>query len=277
MKKILLFAAVLLLGVGSVFADSTTPNYFYVGENGVLRISPNKLGSSDDVIVKVHLIGRIDTWNITVTYPNDLLPTSVTKLSGMSAIPYLDSNGLECTYNADLTDYGYTVLSSTISIFGYWDPQGDHTFEPYGTVKWEAGDHEMFRINLNVNSDCTGDTIAINGTVASGPDWRAGTTFGPACSKTIVRVAYKLGDVNGDESVNIVDANDLINYLSTGNPQLNSYQFAAADINGDGLVNTTDVMLLINILSGTNNLAGMDNIDDPIASIMGSGGTLPME
>lgn len=265
-----------MLGVGCALAEATTPNYFYVGENGVLRISPNKLNGSDDIVVKVHLIGRIDTWNITVTYPDELLPASVTELPGITAIPYVDSGGQGCTYDADLTTYGYTVFSSTIGIFGYWDPQGDLTYEPYGTVKWEAGDYEMFRINVNVNSDCTGDTISIDGTVGSTDDWRGYTTFGPACSKTVVRVAYKLGDVNGDESVNIVDANDLINYISTGNTPLNSYQYAAADINGDGLVNSTDAMLLINILSNTNNLAGMDGLDDPIASIMGSGGTLPM-
>jgi hypothetical protein len=39
MKKFILIATFLMLGVGCALADATTPNYFYVGENGVLDAS----------------------------------------------------------------------------------------------------------------------------------------------------------------------------------------------------------------------------------------------
>jgi hypothetical protein len=277
MKKFLLFAAIMLL---SVVGASATDNYLTTGENGYLRISPNDVPGSIDITVRMHLVGRIDSWTINpFTYPSAMQTLNHYELlDGMTHIPYLDINGTQCYYQATLTcPSNYSSLSSTINDYGYWDPNNDTIYSPYGTIKWEAGDYEMFTLSFFISYDCTGSLLKFDGMCSSTPDFRGGTTFGPMYDEVMVRVAYKLGDVNGDESVNIVDANYLINYLSTGNPQLNSYQFAAADINGDGLVNTTDAMLLINILSGTNNLAGMDNVDDPIASIMGSGGTLPME
>ena len=263
--------------LSSAVMGFASQNYFTMGENGVLRISPNSLGASAVIPVRMHLVGRIDTWSIRVSYPSDLSPASYSRMSGMSAIPYVDAGGNSQTYCAPLYNDNDTALTSTIEgVYGYWDPDGDKIFTPYGTVKWEAGDHDMFQINFDVNGDCTGEYIIFDGSVSSTYDWRAGTTSGPAYSEVLVRVAYKLGDVNGDESVNIVDATTLINYISAGNVQLNSYQLAAADINGDGQVNTSDVTLLINILNSSSNFAGMEGIDDPVASILGNSGTVPM-
>ena len=272
MKKISIF----LLLLTSAVMGFASQNYFTMGENGVLRISPNSLGGTVDVPVRLHLAGRIDNWNITCTNPSDLTPTNASDLSGMTDIPYLNASGISQTYNATLIDYNSTIFSSTIDIFGYWDPDGDGTYTPYGTVKWEAGDHDMFFINYMVHGDCTGDTIRISGSVSSTYDWRGGTENGTVSSEVLVRVAYKLGDVNGDESVNIVDATTLINYISAGNVQLNSYQLAAADINGDGQVNIADATLLINIINGSSNFAGMEDIDDPVASILGSSSDIPV-
>ena len=254
--KRLTIALLLFLSMGAAFG--TTVNYFSVGENGVLRISPNDLASGPIVPVKLHLVGRIDSWTIRFTYPNALNPQNVSRLSGMTDIPYLDANGDPQTYSATLTDSCCTVFTSTIyGIEGYWEPNNLGVFISYGTVKWEAGDHDMFQIHFLANGDCTGDTIRINGYASSTTDYRGGTTGGTLYSESIVRVAYKLGDVNGDESVNIVDATLLINYLTNPNVDLNSYQLAAADINGDGQVNISDAMLLINIINGSNNFAGM--------------------
>ena len=262
--------------LSSAVMGFASQNYFTMGENGVLRISPNSLGGTVDVPVRLHLAGRIDNWVADFTNPSLLSPRDTMSLSGVTDIPYLDINGHQQTYRATINNTNYTHFTSSIGIFGYWDPDGDGIFTPYGTVKWEAGDHDMFAINYRVYGDCTGDTIRISGSVSSTYDWRAGTENETVSSEVLVRVAYKLGDVNGDESVNIVDATTLINYISAGNVQLNSYQLAAADINGDGQVNTSDVTLLINILNSSSNFAGMEGIDDPVASILGNSGTVPM-
>lgn len=53
----------------------------------------------------------------------------------------------------------------------------------------------------------------------------------------------KLGDVNGDGSVNTTDAVLIINYYLGKTKEINK---RAADVNSDGAVNTTDAVLIIN-------------------------------
>ena len=51
-----------------------------------------------------------------------------------------------------------------------------------------------------------------------------------------------LGDINGDNLINIQDVVLLINFI------LNEEQNSAADINSDGMTNVLDVVLLVNII-----------------------------
>ena len=56
-----------------------------------------------------------------------------------------------------------------------------------------------------------------------------------------------LGDINGDNQINIQDIIFLINYiLDLELP--NDNQFSAADINEDGILNIQDVILILNII-----------------------------
>ena len=50
-----------------------------------------------------------------------------------------------------------------------------------------------------------------------------------------------LGDLNGDNEVNITDVNLLIEAISTGNGEANF------DLNGDGSINITDLSILLEI------------------------------
>lgn len=172
MKKI--FLLLFLLSAGFAHAD----NYFTLGENDYFRINPAYVSGEVTAMVRAHLDGRIDSWSLTMTYPNDLSPYRVTEQEDMTSIPYLNSNGTPCTHSATITtSNGFTVLSSTITEFGYWDFNNDGIYEPYGTIKWEAGDHDkMFKINFDVNGLCAGDSITITGTLSSTYDWRGGTT-----------------------------------------------------------------------------------------------------
>ena len=54
---------------------------------------------------------------------------------------------------------------------------------------------------------------------------------------------YALGDVNGDESIDILDVVLTVNIV-LGTANYNS----AADMNGDGIVNVLDVIQLINVI-----------------------------
>ncbi len=54
---------------------------------------------------------------------------------------------------------------------------------------------------------------------------------------------YVLGDVNGDEKINVVDAN-LIRRYAAELMELDSVQLLAADVNGDGKINVVDANLV---------------------------------
>ena len=60
------------------------------------------------------------------------------------------------------------------------------------------------------------------------------------------KVDFLLGDVNGDNQVNITDAIMLINFISNGNVNIN---LDAANVNNDNQVNITDAIMLINYIS----------------------------
>lgn len=58
---------------------------------------------------------------------------------------------------------------------------------------------------------------------------------------------YTLGEVNGDDKINISDVVTLVNYLSEMNPA--NFIVEAADVNQDGKINIADVVTLINLIS----------------------------
>lgn len=251
--------------------------YFTMGENGTLRISPVYISGTVYVPVRLHLGGRIDSWTVSLTYPSDLVPTGFAPSTDVNSIPYQKSDGEWDTYQAVITNSGLSVFSSTITDFGYWDYNNDGIYEPYGTIKWEAGNHDnMFLISFTAMSDCTGDSITLDANLSSTYDWRGGTDGGQCFRRVLIKFGYKLGDVNGDELINITDVNYLNNSSMHDFVNLDSYQAEAADINGDGQLNQTDITLLINLINSTNGFEGlMELYDDPIASILGNSGTLP--
>lgn len=57
----------------------------------------------------------------------------------------------------------------------------------------------------------------------------------------------ELGDVNGDERINISDVVTLVNYISE--VDLPNFNEGVADINGDGKINIADIVTLVNIIS----------------------------
>ncbi|MBR5726750.1 MAG: dockerin type I repeat-containing protein [Muribaculaceae bacterium] len=245
MKKTLLLLT-LALAVFSAKAD----NYFTMGENDTLRIKPTNLGGFQEVNVRAHLEGRIDYWFLDMSYKNTgLNPSILTPRSGMT-VHYFTSSGTDSTIHATLDSYaGNTIITSCITEIGYWDYNGSGNYAPYGTVKWEAGDYEsMFSILYQISANVVSDTITIDGTLRSGDDARHGTI--PYCKfyKTVtVIVGYRLGDVNGDDFVDIHDVSALVSYLLT-DEGLDQYQLEAADFNQDGYVTLDDVTALTNYL-----------------------------
>ena len=56
---------------------------------------------------------------------------------------------------------------------------------------------------------------------------------------------YLRGDVDGDKAVNIADVTSLIDYLLSGNTQIDQYN---ADVDDDGKISITDVTVLIDMM-----------------------------
>ena len=58
-----------------------------------------------------------------------------------------------------------------------------------------------------------------------------------------------LGDINGDEIINILDVIQLVNIIMGLEPS--EYQGTVADMNNDGSYNVLDVVLIVNLILGT--------------------------
>ena len=64
---------------------------------------------------------------------------------------------------------------------------------------------------------------------------------------------YTLGDVNGDDKINAVDARWVLQAAS-GARTFDATQTAAADVNGDGKVNAVDARCILQVASGARTL-----------------------
>ena len=248
--------------------SASADNYFTMGTNDSVRIHPMFLGNGYRIPVKAHFDGRLDYWHLDMTYPAGLSFNSDTIGPGMY-VPFINRWGTDTMLVADLiTLQNGGVIMSTITEPGYHDPDGDGNFDTYGTVKWEAGDYdEMFSILFIVNSSFRSGTISIDGLLSSTHDWRGGIVgYGVTFFRSVtVWVGYQLGDVNGDEVVNIADVTALANYVmsQTG---FNEFQMVSGDINQDGILNISDVTALIHMVLDDGS-ASIEDINDLLPNL----------
>lgn len=272
MKKfILLFT--LFLGVLSAQAN----NYFTLRTvdsspvNDTLRVDPSNSDFFRKFFAVAHFEGYLDHWYLKITYPSGMfiyhtndnppLVNNITRGPAMN-VPYFTINGVQDTYAADLlilmlnvdqadTTKKATILSSTITEFGYWDPSYTGNYQSYGTVKWGSGDHDyMFLFNMFIPYGTMSADITLDATLSSTDDWRGvGTVNMPHAIKTIhLVIGYQPGDVNGDGTLSNADLTLLIDWLLSGYDNIDVYRQAAADVNGDGVFTIKDVTALSDLL-----------------------------
>lgn len=249
MKRFLLIS---IIALTSLLASAD--NYFTVGVNDSLRINPCYLGSNVTIPVRAHLDGRIDYWYVRLLYhePYGLDISTSSRGPGMD-VPYKDSFGQDTVCHAPLTylrtDTTVNVFISQIQEIGYWDGNGDGIYEPYGTVKWEAGDYDcMFNVCFDLDPYFRLDTLSFDIHITSTGDLRGGIIPSyRSITRVIAYVGLMLGDVDKNESLDMGDLSALTNYLLT-EEGFDEFQLAAADLNGDGLVDMNDLSILINWL-----------------------------
>lgn len=260
MRKItLILCAVLMTAL-----SATASNYFSLcsdvanAVNDSVRISPAHVNNFSPIYVTANLDGYIDHWELEVTHPDSLGITQIAPGSD-KFIPYVTRFGNDSIYTATLIIH-YTemnignhrlksLFSSTINILGYWDPDNDGYYDSYGTVKWASGFHDdMIEFYMFIPSGCTEETVTLDCTLGSSTDWRGVPIVSGNFVKTIkLIVAYKRGDVNGNEQITIDDVTTLTNYL-LGLESLDQYQLAAADVDGDGVVTVDDLTALVDMM-----------------------------
>ena len=137
MKKLLIISA-LLMAAFQIQASS----YFTMGVRDTVYINPASSGLICEIPVKAHFESRYDSWTMTMTFPDGLagdpvqnIPSFVAARDTCMDITYVTSDGTSDIYEAVLTDNDTTyTCSSTITEYGYWDPDNDGIYETYGTT-----------------------------------------------------------------------------------------------------------------------------------------------
>ena len=78
------------------------------------------------------------------------------------------------------------------------------------------------------------------------------TTLTPvAGTAVVIEKPYILGDVNGDGSITMADANAVVNYfLSTDPSSITNFNVAAADVNNDKSITMADANAIVNMFLG---------------------------
>lgn len=178
MKKLLFFLFFLLMATSTALADS----YFYIEP---FSVEYSQIGTRIKIPFMAHFEGRVDSWQVKIELPEGLTYKAKKAGADMKGIPYMDQFEENVTLDALLnlhteTDGNGVVVTGVTSTsqVGYWYNNG--VFEPYGSVKWDAGDYyEMFVLTLEVEGELFNesgvDDITLKTTTYSGSDARGGT------------------------------------------------------------------------------------------------------
>jgi len=76
-----------------------------------------------------------------------------------------------------------------------------------------------------------------------------------------VAIANKLGDSNGDDSVNILDLTSNVDYILGNTPAV--FVNEVADVNGDGEIDVADISGIVNIIMNGTTGAAQGSTYDP--------------
>ena len=246
-KKLLIFLLG-LLSAGSAWALSS----FSMGFNDTIWYNPNLSPNGKTALVHAQMDARVDSWDITFTYPNGMGATTMIEKSDMR-INYVNSSNETATLLVGLFTNApqYTTASASISEMGYWYNPIFGVFECYGTVKWEPGYYNhLFEIWFSFASGFNGGNISMDYHMRCSGDNRGNTSPSLSGYKQVtVLLGNRPGDVNGDDKVDNSDVTLIVGYaLNPGNYNWDEYQLAAADIDGSGVIDITDATLLIQII-----------------------------
>lgn len=164
--KHLLLTLMALFVASSAIADS----YLYMDDQ---MVNP---GEQITLPIKAHFNARVGGFQLDLAYPEGVTPVDVVCGEGMT-VSYIKSNGILAEKMA--TFIPNQDFSRCIGVFmdaGFWDPDGDGSYESYGSIKWEAGEYEeMLLITLNIDPSFESGELLLETELSSGYDPRGGT------------------------------------------------------------------------------------------------------
>ena len=166
MKKFLFTLAALFVA-GSAFASSFLymDKYDLVGKTG-----------EQTLVVKAHFEEYVSAVDFTFTLPEGLTITDFEAGEDM-IINYYNSAGRAKSTTPEpstMDNKHFIIITGTVA--GYYQLE-DGTWEAYGVLKWEPGNHEEFMIiYVNVDENYAGGDVAISTTPSCGEDTREGVT-----------------------------------------------------------------------------------------------------
>lgn len=147
MKKVL-FTLIALLTVSSALADC----YLYT-EGFTLR--DDQYGQRISIPVHASFDARVGSFTADINLPKGLTMANVNEGEDM-LVTYRDATGAEQTdlpwlevTETEGSDYSIVHIEAEPSenaAQGHWIPEGGNSYEPYGLVKWEAGNYDEFLV-----------------------------------------------------------------------------------------------------------------------------------
>ncbi|MAJ45009.1 MAG: hypothetical protein CMF96_09750 [Candidatus Marinimicrobia bacterium] len=157
----------------------------------------------------------------------------------------------------NITDGAYDDETMTLSV-NYQDDDGNLPWFKSGQICYSGTDNCFINLNLTPNSHTYLEGVTYSGSIideeiSSGdydikfwfedddeigvPQIVIPVTIGSSCGT--------LGDINGDNNINVVDVVTIVNYVLN-----NDTSDSCADLSNDGLINVVDIVQLVNLILG---------------------------
>ena len=226
-------------------------NYDITYINGMLTITAALVNpDTDDVLIISDLSASLGA---TVT-----LPVLMENTDEITAFQF----ELEVPAGVTVTSRKLSTRKSDDHSLGFAQlPNGNYQFTAFSSNSTAFNGNTGTLVNVGLTVDGTMTTgqyaVKVKNIVLTTPN---GEQKRPADVTANLAVSnVRLGDVNGDGTINITDAVGVVNYI-LGRPGTD-FRILAADVNKDGTVNITDAVGIVNHILGRNVLAsrGMTN------------------
>ena len=216
----------------------------------MLNLNGNSL--SGDVAAFCKLLPALETLNLgynLFTELTDVLPAHITSL------------------NLQNQREGYSLSTFTLQEWAMGDKQADiqlGTLIAYDHQNQNFEAHPTLRIYTTDNNSYVGEMIYSDGayrySLSGTYNYASGTEFCIRSSGAVAqnnrlraKLTWTKGDVNADASVDVLDAQQTLNYIM--GTQNGNFNYPAADTYEGGGINVQDVVATINIFIGSNDNA----------------------